>query len=69
MKTVVRPLSDNRDDRYFSADGAQWMVSIDDTKFNHTHDSVGHGFPCDTDDLKELYAAIARALFEAWEQA
>ena len=77
MKTVVRKLSSSANepdedaiyDAFFISDGAVWMVSIDDDKFSHTHDSVGHAFPCDTDDLTELYHAIARALFEAGEQA
>lgn len=45
-----------------------WLISLDD-QFMYTYDETGEAFTCNTDTLTELYNAIAKALFEAGEQA
>ena len=62
INTRVAAVGD--DDYYRQSLGAEYAyrLSVDDFGAQHTHDDVGHGFPCTLDELRALRAQIDAAL-------
>ena len=62
MKTRVAPVGHGDYHRQHLGEDYRYRLSIDDTGAKHTHDDVGHGFPCSTKELVTLRAQIDAAI-------
>ena len=60
--TRVAHLNPESYHRQTHGDDYEFMLSLDDEDAAHSHDDVGHGFPCTRDQLAALGAEIKVAL-------
>ena len=62
MNTRVVPVGHGDYHRQHSGEDYRYRVSLDDDDATHTHDDIGHGFPCTLKQLLALRAQIDAAI-------